>query len=141
MSKPSWTLHQFRLASTALGQTTEADCVLQSVLVLEAAAAIPAMTGRKQLICEAPHWRYCCRYRPQLAKMAHGMAGGGSRDDFKTPEFVQKWSCSIFYALNMDPQVSGIQDPSAAGVLYLYLYSLVSFHSLHLESNQPQVGL
>jgi hypothetical protein len=40
-------------------ETTEADCVLQSVR--EAAAAIPAMTGREQLICEELHWRYCRR--------------------------------------------------------------------------------
>jgi hypothetical protein len=87
-------------------ETTGADCVLQ--LVREAAAAIPAMTAREQLICEELHWRYCRRYRPQLAKIAHGMAGGGSRDDFKNPEFVQKWSCFIFYVLNMDPQVSWV---------------------------------
>jgi hypothetical protein len=85
----------------------EADCVLQSVQ--EAAAAIPLMTGRDQLICEALHWCYCCRYRPQLAKMAHGMAGAGSHKDFSNPEFVQQWSCFIFYVLIMDPQVSGIQ--------------------------------
>jgi hypothetical protein len=52
--------------------------------------------------------------------MAHGMAGGGSRGDFKNPEFVQKWSCFIFYVLNMDPQ-PGEWDPSAASALYLYL--------------------
>jgi hypothetical protein len=69
----------------------------QQQSVREAAEAIPAMTGRNQLICEELHWRYCRRYYPQLAKMAHGMAGGGSRDDFENPEFVQKWSCFIFY--------------------------------------------
>jgi hypothetical protein len=75
----------------------------------EAAAAIPAMTGSEQLNCEALHWRYIRRYRPQLARLAHGMAGGGSRDDFRNPEFVQEWSCFIFYVLNTDPQQSRFQ--------------------------------
>jgi hypothetical protein len=126
---------QFRLASLDSSrryldlETTEADCVLQSVR--EAAAAIPAMTGRDQLICEELHWRYCRGrgYRPQLAKMAHGMAGGGSRDDFKNPEFVQKWSCFIFYVLNMDPQVSWIQVQQ---VLFVYTssYKQISLSTL-----------
>jgi hypothetical protein len=70
--------------------------------------------------------------------MAHGMAGGGSRrGDFGNPEFVQEWSCFIFYVLDMDPQVSGIQVKQ---VFFIYTYKTnLSFHSLHLESNHKLV--
>ena len=73
------------------------------------------MTGSEQLNCEALHWRYIRRYRPQLARLAHGMAGGGSRDDFRNPEFVQEWSCFIFYVLNTDPQKLVYNEISKAG--------------------------
>jgi hypothetical protein len=61
------------------------------------------------------------------AKLAHGMAGGGSRDDFSNPEFVQEWPCFIFYVLNMDPQVSGIQVEQ---VFFICTYTNLSLSTL-----------
>jgi hypothetical protein len=72
--------------------------------------------------------------------MAWQEVAGGSRGDFGNPEFVQEWLCFIFYVLNMDPQVSGIQVQQ---VFFVYTYTSLSlFHSLSLHLlHQPQAGL
>jgi hypothetical protein len=61
---------------------------LVMVAIRKATGAIPYLNRDEKLDCEAHHWDYLCRYRPQQAMMAHTMAGGGKMINFSDTKFV-----------------------------------------------------
>jgi hypothetical protein len=79
---------------------------MAAICVCIATRAIPDLSVDEKLGCEAHHWEYRCRYRPQQAMMAHDMAiNRHGLTNFSDPKSVQQWSSSISTVLNMHPQL------------------------------------